>query len=104
MNREHDLGDDFAITKTIRRAAGAGTWVIGRVGDYRFDALVFPAHAQCAEWELGESRISKLWLQQRTDRATVYSWDRGLDIAAASDEVQAVVDFLAGGLADLVYA
>ena len=34
MNANHDdldLGDDLAITKTARRVAGAGTWVIGNV-------------------------------------------------------------------------
>jgi hypothetical protein len=101
---DFDPGYDFEITKTTRRAAGAGTWVIGRIDGFRFDALVFPAHAECADWELGESKISKLWLQRSADRATVFNWDRGADIAAANDEVQAVVDFLAAGLADHIYA
>jgi len=101
---DFDPGYDFEITKTTRRAAGAGTWVIGRIAGYRFDALVFPAHAECPDWELGESRISKLWLQRTADRATVFNWDRGADVAAANDEVQALVDFLAAGLADHIYA
>ena len=78
--------------------------MIGRIAGYRFDALVFPAHAECPGWELGESRISKLWLRRNADRATVFNWDRGADIAAANDEVQALVDFLAAGLADHIYA
>lgn len=99
-----DPGYDFEITKTTRRDAGAGTWVIGRLAGYRFNALVFPAHAECPDWELDESRISKLWLQRRSDRATVFNWDRGMDVPATSDEVQALVDFLAAGLADHTYA
>jgi hypothetical protein len=59
-----DLGDDFMITKTPRRASGAGAWVCGRLNGHRFEALVFPEHAENPEWEIGDSRISKLWLQR----------------------------------------
>jgi len=97
------VGDDLRITKTERRASGGGTWVIGAIAGYRFNGLVFPEHAECPDYELGDSRISKLWLQRIADRATAFNWDRGLDIPAASKQVQAVVDFLAAGLADLIY-
>ena len=63
-----------------------------------------PEHAENPEWELGDSRISKLWLQRLDDKRTVFNWDRGMDQPAASDLVQAIVDFLAAGLADHVYA
>ena len=99
-----DLGDDFEITKTTRRASGGGTWVCGRLNGHRFDALVFPEHADNPEWELGDSRISKLWIQRLADKATVFSWDRGMDIPAADNIAGAVADFLAGGLADHIYA
>lgn len=99
-----DLGDDFEITKTTRRASGGGTWVCGRLNGHRFDALVFPEHAENSEWELGDSRISKLWIQRLADKATVFSWDRGMDIPAADKIAGAVADFLAGGLADHIYA
>ncbi len=101
---EFDLGDDLAITKTSRRASGGGTWVSGAIAGHRFDALVFPEHAENPEWELGDSRISKLWVQRQDDRATVFNWDRGLDQAAANDLAQAIVDFLCGGLAEHTYA
>ena len=95
-----DLGDDLRITKKTRQAAGAGTWVCGTIAGHRFDALVFPEHAENPEWELGDSRISKLWVQRLADRQEVFNWDRGADVAAAD----AVVDFLSVGLADLAYA
>lgn len=98
-----EMGDDLRITKTTRRASGGGTWVSGTIAGYRFDALVFPEHAENPEWELGQSRISKLWLSRIANKATSFNWDRGLDIPAASKNAQAVVDFLAAGLADLVY-
>jgi hypothetical protein len=94
----------LVITKLTRRHAGGGTWVRGEVGAYRFDALVFPDHADCPEWELGRSRISKLWVQRRADQRAVFHWDRGLDTPAADAAVQAVVDGLAAALADQVYA
>ena len=101
---EYDLGDDLRITKTSRRASGGGTWVSGTIAGYRFDALVFPEHAENPEWELNNSRISKLWIARLTNKETTFNWDRGMDIPAASDKTQAVVDFLCAGLADHIYA
>ena len=101
---EFDLGYDFEITKTTRRAAGAGTWVCGTLNGHRFDALVFPEHAENPEYEIDDSRISKLWVQRVADKKTVFNWDRGMDIPAATDEAQAIVEFLGVGLADLIYA
>ena len=72
-----ESGDDLRITKTTRRAAGNGTWVCGTFAGHRFDALVFPEHADNPDWEIGDSRISKLWVQRLADRRTVFNWDRG---------------------------
>src|SRR5579871_5560181 len=78
-----DLDFDLDITKVTRRASGGGTWVCGTVNaEYRFDALVFPEHAENPEWEIGDSRISKLWVQRLGDKRTVYNWDRGEDSPA----------------------
>jgi hypothetical protein len=100
-----DIAHDFEITKVSRQpAGGAGTWVCGRMAGHRFDALVFPEHATNPEWELGTSRISKLWVQRLADRRTVFNWDRGADVPAATDVARAIVDFLAEGLADHIFA
>ena len=98
-----DVGHDLEITKVTRQAAGAGTWVCGTMSGHRFDALVFPEHAANPEWEIGDSRISKVWVQRFSDRQTVFNWDRGADVNANDELTQAIVDFLAGGLADHVY-
>ena len=66
---------------------------------HRFDALVFPEHAENPDWELGQSRISKLWVQRLSDKKTVFHWDRGMDVPAVDQMASAVVDFLAAGLA-----
>ena len=98
-----DLGADLVITKTTRRSAGAGTWICGTIHGHRFDALVFPEHAENPEWEIGESRISKLWLQRMAGKVTVYNWDRGQDLAPADKTAAAIVDFLCAGLAEHTY-
>ena len=98
-----EMGDDLRITKTTRRASGGGTWVIGTIAGHRFDALVFPEHAECPDYELGDSRISKLWLQRIADKTTVVNFDRGWDIRPATKIATAIVDFLAAGLAELIY-
>ena len=102
-NDDLDVGDDLEITKTTRKAAGAGTWVCGTLNGHRFDALVFPEHAENPEWEIGDSRISKLWIKRLADKRTVFNWDRGADVPAADATTQAIVDLLAGGLADFIY-
>ena len=99
-----DVGFDFEITKTSRRASGGGTWVSGRLSGHRFDALVFPEHAENPEWEFGDSRISKLWIQRLADKQTVFNWDRGMDIPAKDHVVGAIAGFLAAGLADHIFA
>ena len=76
----------------------------GKINDeYRFDALVFAEHAESESYELGRSKISKLWIQRPADRKVMFNFDRGLDVPAANTEVQVVVDFLCEGLSDLVF-
>ena len=99
-----DVGHDLVITKTSRRASGGGTWVCGRLSGHRFDALVFPEHAECPDYEIGDSKISKLWVQRLADKQQVFNWDRGLDVPAADATAQAIVDFLCAGLAEHTYA
>jgi hypothetical protein len=99
----NDIGSDLEITETCRRQSCGGTWVSGTVGGYRFQALVFPEHAENPGYEIDDSRISKLWLQRLADRKVAFNWDRGADVPAASREAQAVVDFLCEGLAEFVY-
>ena len=108
MNATHDthdldIGDDLSITRTTPRDAG-GTWVEGTLAGHRFQALVFPAHAENLEWELGDSRISKLWIQRLADKREVFHWDRGTDVPAADALAGLIADFLAGGLADHIFA
>mgnify|MGYP003343844273 CR=1 FL=1 len=102
-HEDFDVGHDLEITKTTRRASGGGTWVCGTLSGHRFDALVFPEHADCPDWEIGDSRISKLFIQRLADKHTVFNWDRGADVPAADALVGQIVDFLAGGLADHIY-
>ena len=100
-----DIGFDFEITKVERQpSGGAGTWVSGTTNGHRFEALVFPEHAENPEWELGDSRISKLWIQRLADQKQVFNWDRGADVPAADAAAGQIADFLACGLADHIFA
>ena len=102
-NNAIDIGDDLVITKTTRRTSAPGTWVKGTLNGHRFDALVFAEHAECPDYELGDSRISKLWIQSLADHRVVANFDRGWDIRPATTIAQAIVDFLAAGLAEHTY-
>ena len=106
MNATNDgigIGDDLEITKVTRRATFGGTWVMGRLNGHRFEALVFPEHAANPEYEIEDSRISKLWLQRLEDEATVFNWDRGQDVPVATPEAQRIVEFLCAGLAEFTF-
>jgi len=98
-----DIGDDLVITKTTRRASGAGTWVIGTLNGHRFSALVFPEHAECPDYEMDDSRISKLWIRREADKQEVCNFDRGWDVRPTTKTAAAIVDFLAAGLAEHTY-
>ena len=98
-----DIGYDLEITKTTRRTTSGGTWIHGRIAGHGFQALVFAEHAEEPEYELGQSRISKLWIRRLADKRTVCNFDRGWDIQPADATAAAIVDFLAEGLAQYTY-
>ena len=101
MTTIEDLGDDLKITKTEGRQLNAqGTWVHGSIAGHTFQVLVFEDHAECEEYELGTSRISKLWLRRQADRQVVANFDRGWDIEAATNDAREIVGFLAAGIAE----
>ena len=98
-----DLGFDLTITETERRTCGLGMWVSGTLHGHGFQALVFPGHATNPEHEIGDSRISKLWVQRLADKTQVYNWDRGADQQPADTIAAAIVDFLCAGLAESTF-
>ena len=99
---EPTFGDDLAFTRQAPRGL-CGTWMIGLIAGHRFQALVFPEHAESPDNELGASRISKLWVQRRSNPAVVFNWDRGPDVPARDAAARAVVRFLTAELADRVF-
>jgi hypothetical protein len=105
MNENHDdLVDSLTLTKISHRDSAAGAWVSGTIAGHRFDALVFPEHAESETYELGTSKISKLWIQRLSDKTTVLNFDRGWDVRPTDDLATRIMDFLAAGLADTVFA
>ncbi len=72
--------DELLATLVIEKSKpprfAGGAWVSGTIAEHRFEALVFPEPADNRAWEVGgDSRISKLWIQQLSDRREVYNWD-----------------------------
>ena len=104
VNDGLDVGFDLEITKVTRQAAGAGTWICGTLSGHRFEALVFPVHAVDPDWEIGNSRISMLFIRRLADRQVVFNWDRGADVPAADALTGAIADFLAGMRGCGIYA
>jgi hypothetical protein len=97
-----EIGADFVMAKKAPRSGVPGTWVVGNLNGHRFNALVFSEHAENPDYELGDSRISKLWLQCLADGHEVANFDRGWDVRPTTKTAQAIVDFLVAGLAELV--
>ena len=104
MDENAEIGDDLKITKVNRRTNANGRWVTGSLNGHRFEALVFPEHAENRDYEIGDSKISKLWIQRAVDHKTVFNWDRGSDVKPENEVVQRIVDFICAGLAEHVYA
>lgn len=99
-----DLLETLKITKIERQSAGGtGTWVTGTIGGFKFEALVFPEHAEVASYELGKSRISKLFVRHLATRQIAANFDRGWDVQPTSERARVVVDLLAAGLAETVF-
>ncbi len=98
-----DLMETFKVTRLQRRTSAGGAWVRGTIGGHRFDALVFPEHAEQPGYELDHSRISKLWVQRIGDRARVVNFDRGWDVRPTTPVAEQIVNLLAFGLAEFVY-
>ncbi len=103
MTTTDDLANSLEITKTERRENFGGTWIHGTIAGHRLEVLVFEDHAENEMDELGQSRISKLWLRCQADRQVVANFDRGWDLEPANDTAWAIVDFLADGIAEYTF-
>ena len=102
--RKHaPLHDTLQITKVTPRRSGGGVWTKGTLAGHQFEALVFPEHAELPDYELADSRISKLWVRRSKDGAVVVNFDRGWDVQPATPRARAIVDALAAGLAEHVF-
>ena len=95
--------DTLQITGIKPRRSCGGSWVLGTIGGHEFEALIFPAHATSPDFELADSRISKLWVRRIDDGASVVIFDRGWDLLPATPRAATIVDLLAASLAEHVY-
>ncbi len=98
-----EILETLRITKVQRRTSCGGSWVVGTIAGHQFDALVFREHADSEAFELGTSRISKLWLRHGETRQTAANFDRGWDVRPTTPLAATIVDLLAAGLAEHVF-
>ena len=110
MTTHDDASNPSAMLETLKlyrvthRGYGSGgAWVQGQIAGHAFEALVFPAHAENESYELGDSRISKLWLQEGSSGRVVANFDRGWDVEPTTRTAKQIVDLLAAGLAETVF-
>src|SRR5262245_26790975 len=86
---EHDLH----ITEVTKTPNDKGRWVSGTIDGHLFsvffDGQVIP------DWQMNNTRMSRLWLHRLADNQTVFRWHYGQCLPAADDRAKAVVDFLA---------
>lgn len=97
-----EMLDTLKITKREGRKVG-GNWITGTIAGHKFEALVFPEHAECESYELGNSRISKLWIKNIEENREAANFDRGWDVEPTTPAARQIVDLLAAGLAELVF-
>lgn len=95
--------DTLKLTRIERRTSAGGAWVSGTIAGHRFEALVFPEHAESESYELADSRISKLWLSEVATQREIANFDRGWDLLPTTPAAKAIVDLLAAGLAETVW-
>ena len=96
------IDGDIVVTSP-KPKDGCGGWATGRLGGFRFEAKVYPEHAEFPSFEIGRSRISKLELRRLDTNAIAYAWDRGPDTPATDAEAQQAVDRLVRHLAQHLY-
>ena len=99
--RRPDL-EELSISELTQQATEGGIWVRGKLGGYQFDAIVTPEHAAEPGYEIGKSRLAKLWIERVVDGQCVAHFDCGWVVGPTLPIVQAIVDYLAAKLARLV--
>ena len=78
MTEPSTIGRDLTVSKVVDAALSPGTWLLGTVHGHRFEAKSYAEHALNLNWELGERRISNLFIQRIEDNRRFSVWARGL--------------------------
>lgn len=98
--------DEILGSLTISKIEGreiGGRWVTGHIAGHKFQALVFPEHAEKKSYEMSKSKISKFWLKHKITDTVVANFDRGWDTKPTTDLAVIITDLLAAGLADTIF-
>ena len=97
-----DMLATLTITQRTARATG-GEWVSGTIAGHAFEALVFRQHAKEPGFELADTRVSKLWLQESASKREVACFERGWTREPETEAAKAIVGLLAEGLGEHLF-
>ena len=75
----------------------------GRIGPFRFEALVYRERAAKGEWELRGGRVGMLRLKRAAGGEVVFLWDKRIVQKATSAQAGEAADLLAANLADHLF-
>ena len=75
----------------------------GRIGPFKFEALVYRERAGRGEWELRGGRVGMLKLKRRASGEVVFCWDKRMVQKAVTAQAGEAADLLALGLADHIF-
>ena len=70
---------------------GGARWVKGTIGQYTYEAKVYPCGS---EFGIHDGNISKLYLRDTATRTEVVNYDRGWDVLPESQDIIDMVDAL----------
>lgn len=99
----HGKPENICITSIDPPRKRARCWVNGYIGEYSFEALLYPQHARRPETEILHSHIAKLCIRRIADRRIMAAFERGWELHPTTRRVGRMVRQLAAGLYVRVY-
>lgn len=78
-------------------------FVRGLISGHLYEAIVWPEHLVNRDEELGDSKITKLWICRNNDNKTVFMFDKGRSIEDIDDNTVSIAKELCAKLSSLVF-
>jgi len=98
-----DVLEGVEIERLEPRGGIGAVLAHGRIGPFKFEALVYRERAGRGEWELRGGRVGMLKLKRAAGGETVFHWDKRLVVKATTAQAGEAADLLAAGLAEHIF-